>query len=31
MISVMDVFMIFFGGLISAKVCDSIRELERGE
>ena len=31
MISVMDVLMIFFGGFISAKVCDSIRELERGE
>ena len=31
MISVMDVLIIFFGGFISAKVCDSIRELERGE
>lgn len=31
MISVMDALMLFAGEFITAKVCDSIREFERGE
>ena len=31
MISVMDVLVIFFGGFISAKVCDYVHALEREE